>query len=405
MINTDIIREDFPILHTRIHSRPLVYLDNAATMQCPTGVQNAVLQHYGSCHANVHRGIHSLSETATANMERARVSAAGFTGASDSSEIIFTSGTTESVNIAARLLEHTVIHAGDEIIVSGMEHHSNLIPWQELAKRTGAVLKILPVCDNGTLDMKAFAQMLSQKTRLVCVCLVSNVLGTVNPVQRMAELSHKHGALIFVDAAQAVRHCPLNAHENGYDMLAFSGHKMGAFTGTGVLYIKKELQGVLHPCVYGGGTVDTVTYENAVFTGSVSRFEAGTPNIAGIASLEAAIVYLNTLGLKNIAEYEKELIDYTEECLRHFDYVDILGEPYERAGVLSFNITGLHCYDTAALLDRLGIAVRSGHHCAEPLLARFGLDGIVRVSPAFYNTKDEIDALCNAICRIHEVKR
>jgi cysteine desulfurase/selenocysteine lyase len=405
MLNVGKIRKDFPILGAKVGKRPLVYLDSAATMQCPGPVLDTVRYHYEHFHSNVHRGIHRLSEAATENMEAARTELAAFIGAGNPGEIIFTSGTTDGINMAAAMLESAVIKPGDEIIVSGMEHHSDLIPWQVLCRRIGAELTVWPVEDDGTLSLDRLESLLSDKTVLLCVCLVSNVLGTVNPVHEAAKLAHAHGALVLADCAQAMRHGKLDVSENGYDIAVFSGHKMGAMTGTGVLYINGSLLSSLSPARFGGGTVDTVTYTGCSFTDSVSRFEAGTPNIAGIVSLRAAASYLDSIGIDGIAAYEKSLTEYTRDRLRELSGFEVLGSAPETAGAVSFNHRKLHCYDVASLLDRLGIAVRSGHHCAQPLLARFGLEGAVRVSPAFYNTTEEIDALISALLRIDEVTK
>ncbi len=400
MFNVNAVREDFPILSTAVHGKPLVYLDNAATMQVPVQVVRAMEEQYRLHHANIHRGIHYLSEQSTMRVEQARKTVQQFIGAAYPEEIIFTSGTTQSINIAASSFGAESLLPGDEVLVSAMEHHSNLIPWQQVCKRTGAQLKIIPLTAKGDLDMTAYQALLSDRTALVSVTYVSNVLGTVNPVGELIELAHHVGAVVFLDCAQAMRHAALDVHALDCDLMAFSGHKIMAPTGTGVLYGKRSLLDRLPPVMFGGGMVDEVTLESATFGELPFKFEAGTQNISGIIGLDAAIRYLQALGLDQVSAWEDHLLALAETGMRQLPELDILGAPTRRAGALSFQLRGMHCFDTAKLLDQLGIAVRSGNHCAQPLLTHYGLTGTVRVSPAFYNTEEEIDALLQGLRRV-----
>lgn len=394
------VRKDFPILSRTVHGHPLVYLDNGATTQLPLPVLDTVEDHYRQYQANIHRGIHYLSEQSTARVETARKAVADFIGAAEPEEIVFTGGTTQSINIVARALSDGLLKERDTVVTTEMEHHSDLIPWQEACRRTGARLRIVHLTESGELDMAELARYLEEKPKLVAVTCISNVLGTVNPVEEIIAMAHDAGAAVLLDAAQAMRHGPVDVRALDCDFLCFSGHKMMAPTGTGVLYGKRAWLERLPPVCFGGGMVDEVTCEHATYGELPFKFEAGTQNIAGIIGLAAAIEYLRGIGLPDIYRYEAELLAYTEDRLRERDCLDILGRPDKRAGAVSFNLRGLHYYDTAKLLDQLGIAVRSGHHCAQPLLARFGLTGAVRVTPAFYNTRKEIDALCAALDRI-----
>ena len=401
MLDVHRIRKDYPILERAVHGRPLVYLDNGATTQVPLPVLAAVSEQYRQYQANIHRGIHFLSEQSTARVEAVRKLTADFIGAAEPEEIIFTGGTTQSLNLLARSFADGVLRDGDTVVTTQMEHHSNLIPWQEACRRTGAKLRVVPLTDRGELDMEAFARYLEERPKLVAVTCVSNVLGTVNPVGKIIAMVHAAGAAVSLDAAQAMRHGPVDVQALGCDFLCFSGHKMMAPTGVGVLYGKRAWLERLPPAFFGGGMVDEVRCEDATYGDIPFKFEAGTQNIAGIIGLGAAINYLRAVGLPEIYAYEAELIACAEARLRErSEVLTVLGDPLRRAGAVSFHLRGLHYYDTAKLLDQLGIAVRSGHHCAQPLLARFGLSGAVRVTPAFYNTREEIDALCAALDRI-----
>ena len=393
------IRRDFPILEETVNGRPLVYLDNAATTQMPEPVLEKMCAHYRHDHANVHRGIHTLSERSTEEMEQARRIIQEFIGAERPEEIIFTSGATDSINLLARSLSFGLLKPGDEILTTEMEHHANLIPWQEAARRCKAKLRIVPVKKAGELDYSALQQMLTEKTRLVAVTGVSNVTGTVNDLSAIIRQAHKHGAWVLVDASQMMRHQVIDVKALDCDFLCFSGHKMMGPTGTGVLYGKKAMLEQLPPDRFGGGMVDEVRLKRASYGDLPYRLEAGTPNIAGIIGLGAAGWYLSGLGIKEIAKREKLLLTTAEAALKQRTAVTILGEPRERAGCISFNLRDGHCFDVARLLDQLGIAVRSGHHCAQPLLRAFGLEGAVRISPAFYNTTEEIIRTMDALDR------
>jgi cysteine desulfurase/selenocysteine lyase len=396
------IRRDFPIFEVAVHGKPLAYLDNAATTQIPIQVTAAIDEQYRYYNGNIHRGIHYLSETSTARVECARATVRDFIGARETAEVIFTSGTTQSINIVAGSYRET-LQPGDEILVSSMEHHSNLCPWQNACRRSGATLKTIPIDEKGDLRLEAYRALLSERTKLVAITYCSNVLGTVNAVRQLIQTAHEKGALVLVDAAQMMRHTEIDVQTLDCDFLCFSGHKIMGPTGIGVLYGKRQCLEQLQPVQYGGGMVDTVTLEGTTHGELPFRLEPGTPNIAGIIGLEAAVHYLTDLGISEIAAYEKLLLSCAEERLRRLAYVKILGEPDERAGVISFSLDGFHYYDVAKLLDQLGVAVRSGHLCAQPLLSQFGIEGVVRISPAFYNLRSEIDALTEGLEKIHSL--
>ncbi len=376
-----------------------MYLDNAATTQIPLQVLEAMEAHYWNYNSNIHRGIHFLSESSTARVEYARNKIKEFIGASDPEEVIFTSGTTQAVNIVAGSYRET-LEAGDEVIVTEMEHHSNFCPWQNACNRSGASLKIIPVDDNGDLDMDVYKTLLTERTKIVAVTYCSNVLGTVNPVHEIIRLAHDKKARVLVDAAQIMRHTSIDVNYLDCDFLCFSGHKIMGPYGTGVLFGKREALEELQPVNYGGGMVDTVTYKETVSGELPFKLEAGTINISGVTGLASAVKYLGELGINKISRYENRLLAQAESMLREINGVHVLGTPSERAGVLSFELDDFHYYDTAMMLDKLGIAVRSGNLCAQPLLSRFGLSGVVRMSPAFYNTEKEIESFVNGIERI-----
>ena len=392
------IREDFPILQTEVHGRPLIYLDNAATLQMPEPVLETVTAHYRTCNANVHRGVHSLSQKSTDHLEKARQNVAEFLSA-DPREIIFTAGTTDSLNQLSRMLAGRVL-PGQQIIVSAMEHHSNLIPWQELARTKGAKLSILPMDEQGDLDLEALQTQLKTDTALVAVTWCSNVLGTVNPIGEIAMLCHEAGALCIVDGAQSMKLRPVDVKRLDCDFLAFSGHKLGALTGAGVLYGKRALLERLPPASFGGGMVGTVSYDFSTYGALPQRFEAGTPNYVGAISLGAAIDYLRGVGLPDIAVREERLTAQLAEQLSEIPVLHILGSPRRRSGAVSFYAEGIHPFDLGAMLDSLGIAVRTGHMCAQPLVESFGVDSVVRISPAFYNTEEEITGCAEAIKKV-----
>lgn len=393
-------RWDFPILSSSVNGRPLVYLDNAATTQVPEQILSVMLEQYHCHQANVHRGIHALSESSTARMENAREKLQQFLGAARPEEIIFTSGTTHSINLVARSLSFGLLKPGDEIITTELEHHANLIPWQEACRRTGAVLRVVPIDSRGEPDMTVFEEMLSERTRLAAVSWVSNVTGTVSPIERVIELAHKAGAWVLIDGAQAVRHMKLDMQTLDCDFFCFSGHKMMGPTGTGVLYGKYDVLSQLPPDTFGGGMVDEVSISAASYGELPFRLEAGTPNISGNIGLGAAVDYLTGLGLAQIAQWEAALLTQLIDGLSQMPDVRILGAPGRRAGCVSFNIEGVHPYDAARLLDQLGVAVRSGHHCAQPLLTALGETGALRVSPAFYNTEEDISRFFAALDRV-----
>ncbi len=394
------VRGDFPLLRRRVHGRPLVYLDNAATTQLPEPVLRAVEEQYRLWQANIHRGVYWLSEQSTARVEAVRSAVADFIGARESAEIVFTSGATESVNLVARSVSESVLKAGDTVVATQMEHHSNLVPWQEACRRTGAALRVVPLTPRGELDMEALARFLGEGPKLLAVTAVSNVLGTVNPIGRLTAMAHDAGAAVLIDAAQLMRHSRVDVRTLDCDFLCFSGHKLLAPTGVGVLYGKREWLERLPPAAFGGGMVDEVTVSRASWDAPPFKFEAGTRNIAGIVGLGAALGYLRALGAEYVYAREAELLRRTEAVLRERPFLDVLGAPEERSGAVSFNVRGLPAYDAAKLLDQLGVAVRSGHHCAQPLLRALGQESVVRVSPAFYNTEEELDTLGAVLDRV-----
>ena len=397
MLDVKQIREDFPILNTRQHGCPLIYLDNAATMQMPQPVLEQLVSHYHSQNGNVHRGVHSLSQKSTSATERARERIAAYIGAK-AEEIIFTAGTTDSLNMLSQMLEPT-IRPGQQIIVSAMEHHSNLIPWQELCQRTGAVLTILHMDRNCDLDLTQLGQLLERDTALVAVTWVSNVLGTVNPVGEITMMSHAAGAMTVLDGAQAMKLPEIDVTAVGCDFLAFSGHKLGALTGIGVLYGKNNILSQLPPVRFGGGMIRESQYAASSYGGVPQRFEAGTPNYVGAISLGCAMEYLQSVGRMELAQQEQILTDLLRKELAAIPEVTVIGTPNRRCGVVSFVVPGVHPFDLGAMLDSQGIAVRTGHMCAQPLVNRLGYDSVIRVSPAFYNTEQEILGFISALKR------
>ena len=397
MLDVKQIREDFPILNTRQHGCPLIYLDNAATMQMPQPVLEQLVSHYHSQNGNVHRGVHSLSQKSTSATERARERIAAYIGAK-AEEIIFTAGTTDSLNMLSQMLEPT-IRPGQQIIVSAMEHHSNLIPWQELCQRTGAVLTILHMDRNCDLDLTQLGQLLERDTALVAVTWVSNVLGTVNPVGEITMMSHAAGAMTVLDGAQAMKLPEIDVTAVDCDFLAFSGHKLGALTGIGVLYGKNNILSQLPPVRFGGGMIRESQYSASSYGGVPQRFEAGTPNYVGAISLGCAMEYLQSVGRIELAQQEQILTDLLRKELATIPEVTVIGTPNRRCGVVSFVVPGIHPFDLGAMLDSQGIAVRTGHLCAQPLVNQLGYDSVIRVSPAFYNTEQECLELISALKR------
>lgn len=400
MIDVENIRRDFPILSRTVYGKPLVYLDNAATTQKPRCVIDSISDAYCNVNANVHRGIHFLSQQATDMMEAAREKVRAFIGAESTQEVIFTRGTTESFNLLASSFSQTFLKKSDEIIISGMEHHSNIVPWQMQAERIGFSIKVIPVLDNGELDMDALKGMISDRTRLISVTHVSNVLGTVNPVREIIGLAHSHGIPVAVDGAQSVPHMKIDVHDMDADFYAFSGHKIYGPTGIGVLYGRRELLEQMPPYQGGGEMIKRVTFERTTYNELPFKFEAGTPDYVGSIALARALDYVGGIGLDNIADYEHTLCDYAVERLSSIPGMRFIGRSASRSGVVSFLVGDIHPSDMGTLLDRLGIAVRTGHHCAEPLMQRFGIPGTVRASFSFYNTKTEIDSLADGVQRI-----
>ena len=403
MIDVEKIRRDFPILGREVYGKPLVYFDNAATTQKPQCVIDAISEAYCNENANVHRGIHFLSQHATDLMESARDKVRQFIGAGSTEEIIFTRGTTESINLLASSFSSAFLKEGDEVIISGMEHHSNIVPWQIQSERYGFRIKVIPVLDNGELDLEAFKALVSDKTRLVSITHVSNVLGTVNPVSEIISLAHSHGIPVAVDGAQSVPHIKVNVQELGADFYAFSGHKIYGPTGIGVLYGRKELLEKMPPYQGGGEMIKRVTFEKTTYNELPYKFEAGTPDYVGSIALAKALDYVQGIGMDNIAAYESELCSYAIERLNGIPDMRIIGNAVHRSAVVSFLVGDIYPSDMGTLLDSLGIAVRTGHHCAEPLMDRLGIPGTVRASFAFYNTKHEIDSLAEGIERVKQM--
>lgn len=393
-------REDFPLLSREVHGRPLVYLDNAATTQKPRAVLAAMDELYTTCNANVHRGIHTLSQEATALHEAARERVRSFLNARSTAEIVFTRGTTESLNLVASSFSQAFLRKGDEVIVTVMEHHSNIVPWQLARERWGFTLRVVPMDDEGRLDLEAYAALLNERTRLVCCCQVSNVLGTVNPVREMARMAHEAGAYFLVDGAQSVPHFPVDVQELDCDFLAFSAHKLYGPTGVGVLYGKEALLEQLPPYQGGGEMIARVTFEHTTFERLPFKFEAGTPDYVGTHGLAAAIDYVEAVGLDRIAAHEEVLTRHAMARMAEIDQMQFYGTVPGKTSVVSFNVGQIHPMDLGTLLDRLGFAIRTGHHCAQPLMARCGVEGMARVSFALYNTEDEIDRFIEALQRV-----
>lgn len=403
MFDIEKIREDFPILGRTVYGKQLVYLDNAATTQKPKCVIDAIAEAYCNVNANVHRGVHFLSQQATDMLEAARETVRSFISASSSDEIIFTRGTTESLNLLASSFSQEFLKEGDEIIISEAEHHSNIVPWQMQAQRYGFTIRVAPITDSGELDMEALKKLVNSKTRLISITHVSNVLGTVMPVKQITEFAHSCGVYVAVDGAQSAPHIKVDVQALDVDFYAFSGHKVYGPTGIGVLYGKRELLDKLPPYQGGGEMIKRVTFEHTTYNELPYKFEAGTPDYVGSISLAKAIDYVQNLGMDNISAYEDELCSYAVERLRTIAGIRFIGEPGHRSGVVSFLVGNTHPSDTGTLLDKLGVAVRTGHHCAEPLMDRFGIPGTVRASFALYNTKAEIDVFVAALERVSKM--
>lgn len=399
------IRAEFPILTEKIYNKDLIYFDNGATTQKPRCVVEKIEEGYYHLNANIHRGVHYLSQKATEAHEAARTSVAEFLGASMREEIIFTRGTTEAINLVAFSFGEAFCSEGDEIIVSVMEHHSNIVPWQMLCERKGMILRVAPMNEQGELNLQAYNELLNEKTRLVSIMHVSNVLGTINPVEEIIRLAHEKGVPVLIDGAQAVPHIPVNVVELDADFYVFSGHKIYAPTGIGVLYGKEKWLNQLPPYQGGGEMISTVTFEKTTYNELPFKFEAGTPDYIGSTALAEALQYVQHIGLDKIAAYEHELTEYATGKLLEIDGMRIIGTAAQKSAVISFLVGNIHPYDIGMLLDKLGIAVRTGHHCAQPLIDSLGIPGTVRASFAFYNTKEEIDIFIAALKRVVEMLR
>lgn len=394
------IRADFPILQQKINGQPLVYFDNGATTQKPTKVIQALSDYYKSINSNVHRGVHTLSQTATDAHEASRVTVQKFINAPADYLVNFTKGTTESINMVAQCYGQTFLKEGDEVLISAMEHHSNIVPWQYACERTGATLKIIPVNDKGEIILEEFEALLNEKTKIVSLVYVSNSLGTINPVKQIIEKAHKVGAIVLLDGAQAVMHSPVDVQELDCDFFVFSGHKMCGPTGMGVLYGKEHLLEQMPPYQFGGEMIKEVSFEKTTYNKLPFKFEAGTPNIAGSIALHAAIDYLNEVGWEFIEAQEKVLLDYATTELQKIEGLRIIGTAAEKTSVVSFLLGEHHPYDVGVLLDQMGIAIRTGHHCCQPLMGLFNIEGTCRASLSFYNTTEEIDRLVKALKRV-----
>lgn len=401
--NVEDIRQDFPILQRDVYGRPLVYLDNAATTQKPRSVVEAISNEYFSTNANVHRGVHFLSQKATDLHEAARERVRQFINARSTAEVLFTRGTTESLNLVASSFGEAFLKEGDEVIVSVMEHHSDIVPWQLLRERKGIVIRVIPMDDSGRLDLEAYERLFCERTRLVCVAHVSNVLGTVNPVKQMAATAHAHGAYMLVDGAQSIPHFKVDVQDLDCDFLTFSGHKIYGPTGIGVLYGRESLLEKMPPYQGGGEMIARVTFEHTTYERLPYKFEAGTPDYVGTHALAAAIDYVEALGMDEIAAHERRLTQYAMERLGAIKDMHLYGTTPDKDAVVAFNVGNIHPLDLGTLLDRLGIAIRTGHHCAQPLMQRCGVEGMARASFALYNTMDEIDKLAEGIERVSKM--
>jgi cysteine desulfurase / selenocysteine lyase len=397
------IRGDFPILYRTVNDKPLVYLDNAATTQKPRAVIDAITRYYESHNANIHRGVHYLSQFATHEYEASREAIQRFLGAADASEIIFVRGATEGINLVAQTFGRTCLQEGDEVLISEMEHHSNIVPWQMLCAEKNAVLRVAPINDQGELILDEFEYLLGPKTKIVSIAHVSNALGTINPVRKIVALAHRYKAAVVVDGAQAVPHLPVDVRALDCDFYVFSGHKVYGPTGIGVLYGKSALLDAMPPYQGGGDMISSVTFEKTIYNKIPHKFEAGTPDISGVIALGEAIKYVTQLGLDNIAAHEQELLSYATKLLSNIEGIRLIGTAREKAGVLSFVMEGIHPHDIGTILDEEGIAVRTGHHCAQPVMNRFGLPATARASFGLYNTSDDVDALVRGSEKVREV--
>ena len=401
--DVDKIRADFPVLNQTINGKPLVYLDNAATSQKPQSVIDTLVSYYSTENANVHRGVHTLSQRATDDYEEARDKVKRFINAEKDDEIIFVRGTTEGINLISQTYGRSCIGEGDEIIISSMEHHSNIVPWQILCQEKGATLRVIPVNDLGELLLDEYELLFTAKTKLVSIVHQSNALGTINPAKEIVDIAHGHGVPVLLDGAQAIAHMEVDVRELGCDFYAFSGHKLYGPTGIGVLYGKESILEEMPPYQAGGEMIKSVTFEETLYNVLPNKFEAGTPNIAGAIGLGAAIDYVETLGIGQIAAYESELLQYGTDRLSSIEGLKIIGTADRKGSLISFVMEGVHPHDIGTILDAEGIAIRTGHHCAQPLMDRFAVPATARASFAFYNTKEEIDVLVKGIDRVIEV--
>ena len=397
------IRANFPILYQQVNGKPLVYLDNAATTQKPRDVIDAITRYYEADNANIHRGVHYLSQHATQRYENSRETVRRFLNAAEPSEIVFVRGATEGINLIAQTLGRTRVRAGDEVLITAMEHHSNIVPWQILCEEKGAMLRVAPINDAGELILDEFARLLGPRTKIVAVPHVSNALGTINPLRQMVELAHRHNAVVVVDGAQAVPHLAVDVRALDCDFYVFSGHKLYGPTGIGVLYGKSALLNAMPPYQGGGDMILSVTFEKTTYNKIPHKFEAGTPDISGVIGLAAAINYVNELGLDRIEAHERDLLRQATESLSTIPGIRLIGTAKEKASVLSFVMDGIHPHDIGTILDQEGIAIRTGHHCAQPVMERFGIPATARASFAFYNTREEVNALVKGIDRVREV--
>ena len=397
------IRANFPILFQQVNGKPLVYLDNAATTQKPRAVIDAITRYYEADNANIHRGVHYLSQHATQRYENSRETVRRFLNAAEPSEIVFVRGATEGINLIAQTLGRTRVRAGDEVLITAMEHHSNIVPWQILCEEKGAMLRVAPINDAGELILDEFARLLGPRTKIVAVPHVSNALGTINPLRQMVELAHRHNAVVVVDGAQAVPHLAVDVRALDCDFYVFSGHKLYGPTGIGVLYGKSALLNAMPPYQGGGDMILSVTFEKTTYNKIPHKFEAGTPDVSGVIGLAAAINYVNELGLDRIEAHERDLLRQATESLSTIPGIRLIGTAKEKASVLSFVMDGIHPHDIGTILDQEGIAIRTGHHCAQPVMERFGIPATARASFAFYNTREEVNALVKGIDRVREV--
>jgi cysteine desulfurase/selenocysteine lyase len=403
ILDVEALRRDFPILQTVVRNHPLVYFDNAATTQKPTVVIEAIRRYYEAENANIHRGVHYLSMMATEAYEGVREKVRAFLNAREAREIVFVRGTTEAINLVARTFGAANVGPGDEVLISAMEHHSNIVPWQMLCEEKQARLRVIPITDAGELVLEEIPKLLTPRTKILALTHISNALGTINPVGEIVKMAHERGIPVLIDGAQAVAHTKVDVQALGCDFYAFSGHKIFGPTGIGVLYGRAELLEAMPPYQGGGDMIASVTFEKTLYNEIPYKFEAGTPNIAGTIGLGAALDYVQKVGLERIADYEEALLEYATEQLTAFDDITIIGRAEKKAALVSFNLRHVHPHDVGTILDQFGVAVRTGHHCAQPVMDRFGVPATVRASFAFYNTFDEIDVLVQALAKVREV--